>query len=153
MANNKIPSLKKILPQSPDEIQKFSSESSAAVARMSHVNRAAQYFGMDAEFIEVDYGLTTEVYINKPCGHIKILNANIPADGAISVNVIWDKAVYTAAKSISTPCYVQITPSSNKTISANATFGSDTLDGYVTITIYSVLGTTDSGFFYSIVPQ
>lgn len=151
---NKIPQLNKILPESPDQIQRFSSESSAALARMSHVNRAAQYFGMSAEFIEVNFGTTDEIYINKPCGHIKVNNANIAAGGKITVKVIWDSSAYASAKNILTPYYAQFTGGEANTNSVFAkTLPSNSVDGYIEINIYSVLGTQDAGFFYSIVPQ
>ena len=151
---NKIPNLKKILPQSPDEIQRFSSESSSALARMAHVNRAAQYFGMDAEFIEVDFNSTQEVYINRPCGHIKVVGANIPADDTVTLRIIWDSAVYLGAKLTPTPYYAQFTggePNTNYVYSI--TLPADSVDSYIDINIYSALGTQDAGFFYSIVPQ
>ena len=151
---NKIPQLNKILPESPDQIQRFSSESSAALARMSHVNRAAQYFGMSAEFIEVNFGSEQEVYINKPCGHIKVVGANIGANDFITLTIIWDGSVYLAGNSVPTPYYAQFTGAeANTNYVYSATLPADAVDSYIEVNIYSVLGTQDAGFFYSIVPQ
>lgn len=151
---NKIPSLKKILPESPDQIQKFSSEASSALARMSHVNRSAQYFGMNAGSIEIDFGSTDEIYINRPSGFIKVTSANIPANDFITVKIIWDSAVYKGAKQTPTFYYAQFTGAEANTNYVYAkTSPGDAVDAYTEVNIYSVSGTQDAGFFYSIVPQ
>jgi hypothetical protein len=152
---NKIPSLKQILPQSPDEIQRFSSEASAAPARLSHLNRAALYFGMDVEFIEIDWDETSEIFITKPSGYVRVLNINLSPDSSRQMAIIWDSALYQGSKSIKTPYYAQFTAiSSNKpNFVYPITNPEDTLDGSVKVEYYSTEGADEVSFFYSIIPQ
>lgn len=152
---NKIPTLKQILPQSPDEIQKFSSEASAAPARLAHLNRAALYFGMEAEFIEIDFSVTQNIFINKPSGYIKLSNANVSQNGYITFFIIWDSALFQAGKNVNTPYYAQFTPVSVKYVNAvfPKTMPEDTYDGYLELDYFSTDGAADVSFFYSIIPQ
>lgn len=152
--NNKIPTLNNILPESPDRIQKFSSEATSAVARMAHVNRAAAYFGMDVEYIEVDFATLGEIYINRPCGHIKILNANIAANSTITVKIVWESAAFLSGKNLITPYYAQFTGAgSNTDYVYSITEPLSAVDANLDVKIYSKSGTVDCGFFFSIVPQ
>lgn len=152
---NKIPSLQQILPQSPDDIQRFSSEASAAPARMSHLNRAALYFGMDAEFIEIDFSVTQNVFINKPSGHINILNINVFAGLGRRLFIIWDSALFQAAKNVNTPYYAQFTAVSDNSLNAvyPVTIPQGTYDAGLELEYYSTNGATDASFFYSLIPQ
>lgn len=152
---NKIPSLNKVLPESPDQIQRFSSESSAALARMSHVNRAAQYFGMSAEFIELDYNTGNVVYINKPCGHIHITNAGLGVNDTIQLIIVWDSSLYNASPEVSTPFYAQFTGSGITTpcYITSTTNPADAINANILVTIFSAGAADSIGFFYSIVPQ
>jgi len=152
---NKIPSLQQILPQSPDEIQRFSSEASAAPARMSHLNRAALYFGMDVEFIEVDFSVSSDVFINKPAGYVKLLNINLGGNDSRQFNIIWDSALYQGLKNIKTPYYAQFTAlSPNKVNVVNPiTLPELATDGYIQVEYSATDALTDVSFFYSIIPQ
>jgi hypothetical protein len=152
---NKIPSLQQILPQSPDEIQRFSTEASAAPARMSHLNRAALYFGMDVEFIEVDFSVTSDIFINKPAGHIKLLNINMGADDYRQFNIIWDSALYQGLKGIKTPYYAQFTALSPDRLNAvyPITTPEIATDAYIQMEYFCTKGLVDVSFFYSIIPQ
>ena len=153
---NKIPSLQQILPQSPDDIQRFSSEASAAPARMSHLNRAALYFGMDVEFIEVDWSVSSDIFINKPAGYVKLLNINIPQNDYRGFGIIWDSALYQGEKGIKTPYYAQFTSVSpdNKLNAVYPTTPPESAtDGYIKMECFSSMGATDASFFYSIIPQ
>lgn len=152
---NKIPTLKQILPQSPDEIQKFSSEASAAPARLAHLNRAALYFGMEADIIEIDWSLSTDVFINKPSGCIKLININMSPDDTRQFNIIWDSAVYQALKNVKTPCYVQFTPISDGGLKAIYPLQppDNVYDAYIQVECYTALSAPNFYFFYSIIPQ
>ena len=153
---NKIPTLKQILPQSPDEIQKFSSEASAAPAKLAHLNRAALYFGMDVEFIEVDWSVNSNIFINKPAGYVKLLNINIPPNDYRGFGIIWDSALYQGEKGIKTPYYAQFTsvsPDNKLNAVYPITPPESAIDGYIKMEYFSYMGTTDASFFYSIIPQ
>lgn len=152
---NKIPSLQQILPQSPDEIQRFSTEASAAPARMSHLNRAALYFGMDVDFIEVDFSVTSDIFINKPAGYIKLLNINMGGDDTRQFNIIWDSALYQGLKGIKTPYYAQFTALSPDRLNAvyPITTPEIATDAYIQVEYFATDATVDVSFFYSVIPQ
>jgi hypothetical protein len=155
MAN--IPPLKKVLPTSPDQIQRFSSEAEAAVARMSHLNRAALYIGNEIATDELSISTNSELVLSKPCGLLKITDLAIPASSDFLFPLIFDEAAWNAGGAIATPAFVQITL---------ATFDSDSAivhvktmpiaDGFVNVRIYNADTVNDLdtvSFFYTVIPQ
>ena len=155
MAN--IPPLKKVLPTSPDQIQRFSSEAEAAVARMSHLNRAALYIGNEIATDEVSLSTDNKLILSKPCGLLKVTDLGIGADSDELFALVFDEVAFNAGNSVETPAFVQLTLGA---IDSNSAILSIKLmpliDGAVLVRIYnndSVNDLDTVSFFYTVIPQ
>lgn len=154
---SKILPLKKALPASPDQIQKFATEAEAAVARMAHLNRAALYIGNEIATDTISINDDTKLILTKPCGLITITDLGIAADGNGLFDLVFDEAAYTAGLGVETPAFVQLTLA--KYDSGRAMLGIKTIpltDGTVKVAIAnlnSVSGLDELSFFYTVIPQ
>ncbi len=156
MAN--IPPLKKVLPTSPDQIQKFSSEGEAALARMAHLNRAALYIGNEIATDEVSFTTDNFLLLSKPCGIVTIDDLGISPGGRESFDLVFNEALYTTPTGVSTPAFVQLTLGSFddgmpvlEILTASAL-----IDGKVGVRVNNIATTGDIdtlSFFYTVIPQ
>ena len=156
MAN--IPPLKKVLPTSPDQIQRFSSEGEAALARMAHLNRAALYIGNEIATDTVSFSTDTTFVLSKPCGLLTITDLGITANfGRESFQLIFNETAFTNANSNPTPAFVQVTlGTTDSSLAVLEVSALPIIDGYVTVRINNI-GTTNDidtvSFFYTVIPQ
>lgn len=156
--SNFIPALKKVLPTSPDQIQRFSSEAEAAVARMAHLNRAALYIGNEIATDEVSLVDANYLFLSKPCGIVTITDFGIPAGGRESFDLVFNEALYTTPTGVSTPAFVQLTVGSFddgmpvlEILTASAL-----IDGKVGVRVNNIAATGDIdtiSIFYTVIPQ
>jgi hypothetical protein len=149
---SKIPALKKVLPTSPDAIQRFSSEAEAAVARMSHLNRLALYVGNEIENLSLDFGSEQAITITKPCGVITVSNFGLgPGDDGL-IDILYTDPVVSGDCSV----FVQLTPANSTTALAiragNLSFENTTVPVVVT-NLDAAVDLEDFSFFYTIIPQ
>jgi hypothetical protein len=155
MAN--IPPLKKVLPTSPDQIQKFSSEGEAALARMAHLNRAALYIGNEIATDEVSFTDGPSFVLSKPCGLITITDLGITAGSRESVQLVFNETAFINANSNPTPAFVQVTlGTTDSSIAILEVSSIPIVDGYVTVRIINIGNTNDidtASFFYTVIPQ
>jgi hypothetical protein len=153
-----IPPLKKVLPTSPDQIQRFSSEGEAALARMAHLNRAALYIGNEIATDTVSFSTDTTFVLSKPCGLLTITDLGITANfGRESFQLIFNETAFTNANSNPTPAFVQVTlGTTDSSLAVLEVSALPIIDGYVTVRINNI-GTTNDidtvSFFYTVIPQ
>lgn len=154
---SKILPLKKALPASPDQIQKFATEAEAAVARMAHLNRAALYIGNEIATDSVNYNSSQMLYMTKPCGLVEITNLGVAANGNTVFDLVFDYATYLEGSGGETPAFVQLTLA--KYDSGKPMLGIKTIpltNGVVKVEITnldSVSGLDELSFFYTVIPQ
>lgn len=154
MAN--ILPLKKVLPTSPDQIQRFSSEAEAAVARMSHLNRAALYIGNETADDTISVLSTDVLILTKPCGLLTVTDLNITPGSGSPVGLVFDEAAYNASAGITTPAFVQLTLADQDALAQLSIKNAPTKDGNVTVNINNIdpaATLTLVSFFYTVIPQ
>ena len=153
-----IPPLKKVLPTSPDQIQRFASEGEAALARMAHLNRAALYIGNEIATDEVSLVDAAYLFLSKPCGIVTITDFGIPAGGRESFDLVFNEALYNTPTAVSTPAFVQLTVGSFdagmpvlEILTASAL-----INGKVGVRVNNIAATGDIdtiSIFYTVIPQ
>ncbi len=152
-----IPPLKKVLPTSPDQIQRFSSEGEAALARMAHLNRAALYIGNEIATYDLSFTDGPSFVLSKPCGLITISDLGITAGGRESIQLVFNETAFTNANSNPTPAFVQVTlGTTDSSLAVLEVSTVPILDGYFTVRVNNI-GTTNDidtvSFFYTVIPQ
>jgi hypothetical protein len=152
-----IPPLKKVLPTSPDQIQRFSSEGEAALARMAHLNRAALYIGNEIATDTVSFNDGQSLVLSKPCGLITITDLVINAGSGETFELIFNEALYTAGGGNPTPAFVQVTlGTTDSSLAVLEVTSVPILDGFVAVRINNIGNTNDitiASFFYTVIPQ
>lgn len=148
---------KKLKPTSPDKIQKFASQSEAALVRMSHLNRLALYVGSEMEVHDpVDYEETIAVNISKPTGYVRFVNLNTAAGTSDTIVLVFDPALGDEAVGIPTPSFVQLTMASADAIVVISVHNSPIVDGTVEVKFANVDASntlTEAAFYYTVIPQ
>lgn len=147
----KIPSLKKMFPESPDQIQRFSTQSEAALARMAHLNRLGSFVGNDIDNIAIPTGLTTAT-ISKPCALVTTDTVTVLADDTLDFTFVFNEEQVAASPSITSTVFAQGT---GVTAGLIVTVNPVATNGTVTVTLYNATAADidDPSFFLTIVPQ
>lgn len=152
-----IPPLKKVLPASPDQIQRFSSEAEAAVARMAHLNRAALYIGNEIATDTVSFSTDTFFVLSKPCGFITITDLGINPSSRESFQLVFNETAFINPNSNPTPVFVQITlGTTDSSLAVLEVLDIPSVNGYFTVRINNIGATDDIdtiSFFYTVIPQ
>lgn len=157
MAN--IPPLKKVIPTSPDQIQKFSSEAEGAIVKMSHLNRALLYIGNEISIQTISMITSPEIFAIKPCGFIKLTDLDIGPGSRDQIKLIFNPSMNNIGAGVFTPAFVQLTSASSENgvpFTLHAMDINIITDGVVIITISNVSAIdslTEIGFYYTIIPQ
>lgn len=148
---SKIPPLKKVLPTSPDPIQRFSSEAEAAVARMAHLNRLALYVGSETENLSLDFGSAQSIEITKPCGSLTVSNFGTAAGAEDTIDLVFNSLI-----NGSTPVFVQLTPFGSATPLVVRAGDLPFENGVVQVVVTNIDASAtleDFSIFYTIIPQ